>query len=163
MRTRVPIIRAAGDGDRRAFYGGGIHTWKLKAEDTGGDLLLFEDLLDAGKATPLHLHPDADEALYVLDGEILVNIDGTESRLSRGAMSLAPRGVPHAFLVLSDTARLLNIQTPGVGDAFYLGASEPTTGDTSTVDIALVQASARANGGVELLGPPPFAATAART
>lgn len=162
MHTRVPIIRAAGEGDRRAFFGGGIHTWKLKAEDTGGDLFLFEDLLEAGKSTPLHLHPDADEALYVLDGEILMNIDGTESRLSTGAMSYVPRGVQHAFLVLSDTARVLDIQTPGAGDAFYLGASETATGSTSTVDIARVQASARDNGGVDLLGPPPFAATGTR-
>lgn len=158
MRTRVPIIRAAGDGDRRSFFGGGVHTWKLKAEDTGGDLFLFEDLLEEGKCTPLHLHPDADETLYVLDGEILMNIDGTESRLSRGAMSFVPRGVQHAFLVVSDGARLLSLQTPGAGDAFYLGASEPATGDASTVDIARLQSSARDNGGVELLGPPPFAA-----
>jgi quercetin dioxygenase-like cupin family protein len=158
MRTRVPIIRAAGDGDRRSFFGGGVHTWKLKAEDTGGDFFLFEDLLERGKSTPLHRHPEADETLYVLDGEILINIDGTETHLGAGAVSFVPRGVQHAFLVVSDSARLLSLQTPGVGQVFYLGASEPATGSTSTVDIARVQASARDNGGVELLGPPPFAA-----
>jgi glyoxylate utilization-related uncharacterized protein len=95
--------------------------------------------------------------LYVLEGTIVVNIDGTESHLSAGALSFVPRGVPHAFLVVSDGARLLTLQTPGAGQRFYLGASEPTAGSTSTVDLARVQASARDNEGIELLGPPPFA------
>jgi hypothetical protein len=50
------------------------------------------------------------------------------------------------------------MQTPGIGQAFYRGASEPTTDDTSeTVDITRLLASAKDNPrGVELLGPPPF-------
>jgi hypothetical protein len=36
----------------------------------------------------------------------------------------APRGVPHAFMVLSDVARLITIHTRLV-QAFYYGASEP--------------------------------------
>lgn len=131
-----------------------------KAEDTGGDFFLYEDLLEADKCTPMHRHPEADEMLYVLEGTIVVNIDGTESRLSAGALSFVPRGVPHAFLVVSDGARLLTLQTPGAGQRFYLGASEPTAGSTSTVDLARVQASARDNEGIELLGPPPFTRTA---
>jgi glyoxylate utilization-related uncharacterized protein len=118
---------------------------------------LYEDLLEADKCTPMHRHPEADEMLYVLEGTIVVNIDGTESHLSAGALSFVPRGVPHAFLVVSDGARLLTLQTPGAGQRFYLGASEPTAGSTSTVDLARVQASARDNEGIELLGPPPFA------
>ena len=97
------------------------------------------------------------EVTYVLEGEIVVNVNGQESRVGTGGMSFVPRGVPHAFVVTSDGARLLTMQTPGVGQAFYLGASEPATSDTGdTVDIKRLQASARENGGVELLGPPPF-------
>ena len=157
MTTPAPIIRAAGEGDRRSFLGGGIHTWKLMTEDTDGAFFFFEDALSEGKTTPLHRHPEADEVTYVLEGEIVVNVNGQESRVGTGGMSFVPRGVPHAFVVTSDGARLLTMQTPGVGQAFYLGASEPATSDTvDTVDIERVQASAHDNGGVELLGPPPF-------
>ena len=158
MNAQVPIIRANGEGDKRSFLGGGLHTWKLMAEDTDGAFFLFEDVMAQGKTTPLHRHPEADETVYILEGEILVNVDGKESRVGAGGMTFTPKGVPHAFLVVSDRARLLTLQTPGIGQAFYRGASEPATDDTSeTVDIARIQASAKENPrGIELLGPPPF-------
>ena len=155
-----PIIRVAGEGDKRSFLGGGLHTWKLMAEDTDGAFFLFEDLLSNGKTTPLHLHPEADETVYVLEGEIVVNIDGTESRVGAGGITFTPKGVPHAFIVVSEKARLLSMQTPGIGQAFYRGASEPARSDQSDqVDIARIQASAHQNPrGIQLLGPPPFEA-----
>lgn len=158
MTAPVPITRAAGEGDKQSFLGGGLHTWKLMAEDTDGAFFAFEDALAQGKATPLHLHPEADETVYVLDGEIVVNVDGKETRVGAGGMTFTPKGVPHAFLVVSDGARLLTWQTPGIGQAFYRGASEPATSDApDTIDIARLRASARDNPrGIELLGPPPF-------
>jgi quercetin dioxygenase-like cupin family protein len=160
MNAPVPIIRAQGEGDKRAFLGGGLHTWKLMAEDTGGAFFLFEDVMSQGKTTPLHRHPEADELVYVLEGEIVINVDGNESRVGAGGMTYTPRGVPHAFVVVSDRARLLSLQTPATGQAFYRDASEPATPDRAdAVDVARVQASAKANPrGVELLGPPPFEA-----
>ncbi len=153
----TPLIRASGEGDKRAFLGGGVHTWKLLAEDTDGSFFLFEDALPHDKTTPLHRHPDSDETTYVLEGDILVNVDGRENRVGPGGLSFVPRGVAHAFLVLSDRARLLTLKTPGIGEEFYRGASEPATDDTANkVDIARVQASANQHGGIELLGPPPF-------
>jgi quercetin dioxygenase-like cupin family protein len=157
MNAAVPITRAEGEGEKRSFFGGGLHTWKLLAEETNGAFFLFEDTMSQGKTTPLHRHPEADETIYVLEGELVVNVAGVESQVGPGGMSFVPKGVPHALLVVSDGARLLTLQTPGAGQAFYRGASEPATSDASdTIDIARVQASATENGGVELLGPPPF-------
>lgn len=160
MNALVPIIRADGEGDKQSFLGGGLHVWKLLAEETDGAFFLFEDSMVQGKTTPLHRHPEAAETTYVLEGEIMVNVDGRESRVGAGGTSFVPKGVPHAFFVVSDRARLLTLQTPGIGQSFYRGASEPTTDDASdTVDIARLQASAKDNPrGIELLGPPPFAA-----
>jgi quercetin dioxygenase-like cupin family protein len=156
--TPIPVIREPGGGQRRWFAGGGIHVWKATAEETSGAFTLFEDRLDRGKVTPLHTHPESDESMYVLDGEILMHMDGKEHRVAAGGFVMAPRGVPHAFLVLSDTARLLCLHTPGSCQAFYWDASEPigTGTPAGTVDFALVHASAQKNGGIEILGPPPF-------
>jgi quercetin dioxygenase-like cupin family protein len=163
MSAQVPIIRAAGEGDQRSFLGGGHHTWKLMTEDTDGAFFLFEDVMAHDKCTPLHCHPEADETVYVLEGEILLNVDGTESRVGAGGLAFTPKGVPHAFIVVSDTARILTFQTPGIGQGFYRGASEPATGERSdTVDIARLQASAKQNPrGIQMLGPPPFEAAKA--
>jgi quercetin dioxygenase-like cupin family protein len=163
MSALTPIIRAAGDGDKQSFMGGGLHTWKLLAEDTGGAFFMFEDVMGQGKCTPLHQHPEAAETVYVLEGEIILNVDGKETRVGAGGVTFTPKGVPHAFLVVSDSARVLTIQTPGIGQAFYRGASDPAVDDTAdTVDITRLQASAKANPrGIQLLGPPPFDAVAA--
>ena len=161
MRTPTPIIRLAGTGDQQSFAGGGVHTWKLLAEDTGGAFFVFEDVMTRGKLTPLHRHPEADETVYVLDGEIVVQIDGEQTTVGAGGMTFTPRGTPHAFLVVSDTARILTMQAPGIGQAFYRDASDPA-GDAATAggfDLARLESSAAANPrGIEILGPPPFAA-----
>jgi quercetin dioxygenase-like cupin family protein len=157
LSATAPTIRTAEQASRRWFYGGGVHRWLATAEDTGGAFLLFSDLMDRGKRTPLHTHP-ADESMYVIDGQILVHIAGNEHPLGAGGLVIVPREVPHAFLVLSETATLLTLHTPGTCQAFYLGASEPLTAETSkVVDFDRVQSSARANGGIDILGPPPFA------
>src|SRR6266568_4524154 len=159
--ARQSLVRTAEDGERRWFLGGGLHIWKATAEETGGAFLLFEDRMDHGKVTPLHLHPDSDETMIVLAGEILMHLDGEEHTVRAGGMASAPRGVPHAFKVSgADGARLLCLHTPGCCQAFYWDASEPVTTDrapSGTVDFARVQASANHNGGIEILGPPPFA------
>jgi quercetin dioxygenase-like cupin family protein len=160
-KTTLPAtVRSVEEAERRWFFGGGVHLWMATAEDTGGAYLLFEDRMDAGKMTPLHLHAESDESMYVLEGEILMHLDGTEHRVSAGGLAIAPRGVPHAFLVLADSTRLLCLHTPGGCEAFYRDASEPLEPGSPTpgvVDFDRVAASAARNGGIELLGPPPFA------
>ncbi len=160
VRAPVPIVRSSTEGERRWFYGGGVHTWKATPEETGGAFLLFEAEMVQDKTTPLHIHPESDETMYILEGEILIHMDGVESRVGAGGLTVAPRGVPHAFLVLSERARLLFLHTPGCCEEFYLDASEPIgPGDAADgpVDFARIHASAAKNSGIEILGPPPFA------
>jgi quercetin dioxygenase-like cupin family protein len=157
--TPTPIIRDSTEGQRRWFYGGGVHTWKVTAEESNGAFLLFEDRMERGKATPLHTHPDSDETMIVLEGEIVMHMDGNDHPVGVGGVALAPRGVPHAFFVASATARVLCLHTPGCCQAFYWGASEPIGVDdpsSGTVDFALVRSSAKTYGGIVILGPPPF-------
>ena len=154
--TPAASVRRPDQVEQRWFYGGGVHHWLATAEDTGGAYLLFSDDMEQGKRTPLHTHP-TDESLYVVTGSILVHLAGAEHRVDAGGLVIAPRDVPHAFLVLSETATLLTLHTPGTCQAFYFGASEPLTADTSRViDFGRVQASASLHGGIEILGPPPF-------
>jgi quercetin dioxygenase-like cupin family protein len=167
MQELVPIVRNEGEGDRQRFAGGGLHRWMLRAEETGGAFFLFEDTMVKDKTTPLHLHPEAHELTYVVDGEIEVQVDGQRGRVRSGGVAFVPKGVAHAFIVVSAEARLLAIQTPGApGEAFYRGASDPASGATTDlVDLARLRAAAAQHPrGITILGPPPFAPapTAAR-
>jgi quercetin dioxygenase-like cupin family protein len=159
VTTPVPIVRAADEGERRWFHGGGVHTWKVHAQESAGAFLLFEDAMDEGKMTPLHTHPESDETMIVLEGSILMHLDGREHRVDEGGVASAPRGLPHAFMVISPRARVLCLHTPGTCESFYRHASVPlSTGeDEGTVDFDLIRGAAATYGGIEILGPPPFA------
>lgn len=153
------VIRSDEEGERRWFFGGGEHRWKVRAAEANGAFLLFEDRMEQEKLTPLHTHPDSDETMYVLEGDIVMHVDGIDHPVSAGGIAMVPRGVPHAFMVLSPRARLLCLHTPGSCETFYWDASEPLTGDGSAsgpVDFDRVRASAERNGGIQLLCPPPF-------
>lgn len=156
----VPVVRQDGEGERLWFYGGGVHVWKATERETGGSFILFEAVMSRGKVTPLHTHP-CDETMIVLEGELLVHLHGVDHVVGRQGVLMAPRGMPHAFMVTSETARMLVLETPGGSEAFYRGASVTATEEivaAAPVDMARVQRSAEKNGGIEIVGPPPFAA-----
>ena len=158
--TAVPIIRGEGEGERLWFAGGGLWTMKATAEETDEAFVLLEDRMVQGKTTPLHTHPNLDETLIVLEGEIVVYVEGTEHRLGPRGVAVAPRGVPHAFLVTSESARILSLQIPGGGEAFYRDASEPSTDETDAErppDLERLRAAAERHPDIiQILGPPPF-------
>ncbi len=159
MSTAVPIIRQDGEGEEMWFAGGGTFTWKATAAETDRAFLLMEDRMERGKVTPLHSHPDEDEAIYVLEGELLVDVEGERHAVRQGGFFYAPRGVPHAFMVTSETARVLALQTPGTGEAFYRQAGEPIGSATDAprpADFARLREVAESSPSIELLGPPPF-------
>ena len=167
MGTAIPIVRQEGEGERRWFAGGGLWTMKATAEETGGAFILFEDLMTKGKTTPLHTHPHEDETFIVLEGEIVVHVEGAEHRVGSGGVAVVPRGTRHAFLVTSETARVLALQTPGSGEAFYKDASEPSTDEADAQrppDLDRLRAAAERNPEcIEILGPPPFEAARERS
>lgn len=161
MSTAIPIIRQQGEGEQLWFAGGGVFTLKASAEETGGAFILLEDRMVRGKTTPLHMHPNEDEAVYVLEGELLVDIEGEQHRVGQGGFFVAPRGVPHAWMVTSETAHILALQTPGTGEAFYRALTEPvrSAADASRPpNWARLREVAERSESIELLGPPPFAA-----
>jgi hypothetical protein len=69
---------------------------------------------------------------------------------------MVPAGVPHAFIVKSATAKVLAIQPTCECEPFYLGASEPFEGSACIVDFARLALSAQQNGGIAIVGTPPF-------
>lgn len=161
MPAATAVIAQQGEGERMWFAGGGVFTFKVTSSQSGGSLLLVEDVMCRGKTTPLHLHPQEEETLYVLEGEVLLHLDGEEHRIGTGGCFMAPRGVPHAFLVTSETARILAILTPGAAESFYRDAGEPSASDDDAVrppDFERLRAAAERSPSIEILGPPPFSA-----
>ncbi|GAA4077276.1 cupin domain-containing protein [Nocardioides kongjuensis] len=147
------MVRRTGEGEQRWFFGGGVFTWKLGAGD--GDISLIEVDMVEGKWTPVHTHP-VSESMWVLEGRIRYRIVDDEHALGPGDFAMVPAGVPHAFVVTSPTAKVLGIQPSCRCEPFYRGASEPLAGSACVVDFHRIAASAEQNGGIEIVGPPPF-------
>ena len=111
-----------------------------------------------GESTPLHIHPNYDEAFFVLHGDIKGICGETEWEASSGAFIWLPRGVPHAFQAVSKLPlELLVMTVPGGFDDFVAEAGDPVVEgvdpSTLTVDFERIAAAASRHG-IELLGPP---------
>jgi quercetin dioxygenase-like cupin family protein len=164
MQALAPVLLDRDQGEA-LWFNNDLLTVKATGSETGGAFLLIEELARQGKVTPLHTHPNEAESFWILEGELLLYLDGDERSLGAGAFALIPPGVPHAYLVTSDVARALILITPGSGamEAFFRSASEPA-GERALpaqrpLDIERIATAAERTGAVEILGPPPFGRT----
>ncbi|HWH45185.1 MAG TPA: cupin domain-containing protein [Thermoleophilaceae bacterium] len=161
MSTAVPIVRQRDEGELMWFAGGGAMRWKATGAETGGAFLLLDDHMEQGKVTPMHVHPNEDEAIYVIDGELLVDVEGERHRVGAGGFFFAPRGVPHAFMVVSARgAHVISWQTPASGEPFYRQAGETVQTEEEAArpaDWARLRAVAERSPSIEIVGPAPFA------
>ncbi len=150
------------DEGEALWFNNDLLTLKATGEQTGGAFLLVEELARRGKLTPLHTHPVEAETFYILEGEALFHLDGDEQSLGAGSFVSVPPGVPHAYVVTSETARALCLITPGDGpmEAFFRDAGEPAAERVlpaaGPLDIERIAAAAERSGAVKILGPPPF-------
>jgi quercetin dioxygenase-like cupin family protein len=112
-----------------------------------------------GDVPPLHVHHHDDEGFYVLEGAIRLHIAGEDPiHLRPGQFQLAPRGVPHVYVVESDEpARWLTISNGGF-DRFVeevgVPASEPVLPSDPSMPPPDELTAIAARHGIELLGPP---------
>lgn len=159
--TNAGAVLVDADGGEDLWFGGGLVTFKVTSEQSGGAYVVLHDRMPRGKATPLHVHPGFTETVYVLEGELLFHINGAEHAAAVGATGAIPPGVPHALLVTSEEARLLAFVTPGdVFERFFReGGDVPTSRDATPppLDIEKVRAAGERTGAMQVLGPPPFA------
>ena len=85
----------------------------LLGEQSGGRVSLMENVVAAhSPGPPLHKH-DFDEAFYMLEGELLFQVEDELFTRRPGEVAFAPRNVPHALANRSDAdARYLLVCTP---------------------------------------------------
>lgn len=80
-------------------YGAAQICWLLNRKTAGAaELTMGRTVLPPGEGNPVHLHPNCEEALYVLGGEIEHYIRGAAQervRLKAGEAILIPRGMVH--------------------------------------------------------------------
>jgi mannose-6-phosphate isomerase-like protein (cupin superfamily) len=99
---------------------------KAAGEDTNGAFSLLEADEPPGFGTTLHIHHDAAEAFYVLEGEYIFFLDGREHPCPAGSFVYIPAGMPHGFRVSNVASRKLNLYTPAAMVGYFDDLSEVT-------------------------------------
>ncbi|HEX4519858.1 MAG TPA: quercetin 2,3-dioxygenase [Gaiellaceae bacterium] len=159
VETTAPYRIPAGDGLANIWWKTGRMTVKVGAAETGNAFSQIETDDPRGGATPLHVHHNEDETFYVLEGEITVLVDGERIDLAASDFAFAPRGIPHAYIVTSDRARMLTTLSPGGLEELFVELGTPVLGTEPPATAALPPmpelARAFAGYGCEVLGPPP--------
>ena len=89
---------------------------KASRLSTDGAITVIES--DTTGGAPRHVHAHEDECFYVLDGAITVECGDEAWTLDQGAFVFLPRGVPHAWDVAGERARVLIVTAPGGLDEF---------------------------------------------
>jgi quercetin dioxygenase-like cupin family protein len=140
------------------WFNGALMRVKSPGEWSDDAFSLVEVAMERGRATGLHTDP-SHETFYVLEGELLFYVDGAERRGRAGDTIGIRRGVPHAFMAISERARFLVLNTPGGHDRFFRAGGHPATdrdfANAPPPDFERTQAAAERYG-VRFLGPAPF-------
>jgi mannose-6-phosphate isomerase-like protein (cupin superfamily) len=92
---------------------------KADAGGTEGVVSVLEATEPPDFGPPIHVHDDAAEAFYVLEGEYFMTVDGDEHRCPAGSFVFIPAGVPHGFRVGDAPSRKLNFYFPAAMTGYF--------------------------------------------
>lgn len=129
---------------------------------------VMESLARWGDSPPYHVHHTEDESFHLIEGELLIHVDGETKRVFAGETHLLPKGVPHTYRVASEQARWLVVTTNGDFERFVRGVARPaeaaelpSSASPPTPEEQKALGEHALRHGIELIGPPLGEETAA--
>ena len=124
------------------------------ADQTAGEFSLLQTQHEPPDfGPPLHIHRDAAEAFYVLEGEYLMHIEDRQRVCPPGTFVYVPKNTPHTFRVVSDVpGKKLNLFAPAAMVAFFEELAAAEAAGTATRELL---DSIAASNNMHVLGPVP--------
>ena len=117
------FVLRPGDG-RKINLGGFEMSIKATSQETDSTFSLLEADEPPNFGPPLHIHTDAAEAFYILEGEYLVFLDSEEFLCPAGTFIFIPAGIPHGFRVGRFASRKLVLYAPAAMVGYFEDLSE---------------------------------------
>jgi mannose-6-phosphate isomerase-like protein (cupin superfamily) len=153
MISRVGNAFVLGPGDGRQIPPGNFSMSLLASEnDMAGAFSLLEAAEPASFGPPLHIHHNAAEAFYVLDGAYRMWIESREFTCPAGSFVYIPAGTRHGFRVGDAPSRKLNPYLPAAMVGYFEDLSRAiATGEAEPADLGAIAEGA----GMEVIGPVP--------
>ena len=126
----------------------------LSGSQTGGELAVFEDIVQPGIGPGRHIHHHQDETFFFLEGEFIAEVGGEMFEFKPGDVAFIPRGTVHAFKNVGSTpGRLRYVFNPAetIETMFRdMYAKLQQNGDLSFEDMVAISSKH----GQEFVGPP---------
>jgi len=145
------LVLAPGEG-RSIDLGNFAMSVKAGADLTGSAFTLLEATEPPRFGPPMHIHHNADEAFYVLEGEYRIFIEDREYVCPAGSFIFIPLGMRHGFRVGEVASRKLNLYSPGVMVGYFDELSAAIA--SGEADPAVLDEIA-GRAGMEVVGPVP--------
>ena len=146
-------VYVLGPGEGRSIdLGPFAMTVKASSNETNGIFSLLEAEEPPGFGPPLHIHQDAAEAFYVLEGEYIMFLGDREVSCPAGSFVFIPAGMRHGFRVGGVPSRKLNFYFPAVMIGYFDELSAALRADE--VDEGALADIARRHA-MEIVGPVP--------
>ncbi|GLZ78582.1 hypothetical protein Afil01_33890 [Actinorhabdospora filicis] len=120
------VVHVPAGGGTPIWLSGDVYSLKLGAADSGGTATFLEASVPPGGGPPSHVHADADEAFYLLAGDLDIYAAGEQYAAATGDFVFIPKGTAHRFHNAgTHTVKLLLFFTPAGVDRFFLEAGRP--------------------------------------
>jgi quercetin dioxygenase-like cupin family protein len=137
----------------------GRYSVKVSGQHTERRLAQVHMIEERGAAPPLHAHLDADETIYVIDGELDIFFADERVEARAGAFFFVPKNSVHTWLVRSERAEALLTLAPAGLESFFVEVGTPAVPEQPQpgpigVDPEEMNRMAEAYG-VKIVGPPP--------
>ncbi len=146
-----PLVLRPGEG-RPIDLGNFEMSVKVGGAETGGVFALLEAAEPPNFGPPLHIHTNAAEAFYVLEGEYIIFLEEREYVSPAGSFIFIPAGIRHGFRVGGVPSRKLNLYAPAAMVGYFDDLSAAIA--TGEADPKRLDEIAREHG-MEVIGPVP--------
>jgi quercetin dioxygenase-like cupin family protein len=120
------ILKSATEIERRAL-GPNEASFPLAGAETGGVYSLTDFTMAPPPAPgpPAHIHDDADECVYLLEGTLEMGVGDEVITGGAGSVMLVPRGTIHSLVNVGDApARFIVLLSPPGYEGFWREMSE---------------------------------------
>jgi len=122
--TLQPHVLRPGAG-KKVSVAGDVYTLKIGGGQTSNAFAMFEFHVPTGGGPPPHIHSREDEAFYILEGELRLDVDGQSIIAPQGSFVIACKGSKHFFRNdAAAPARTLTLVWPAGFENFLFEAGQ---------------------------------------
>ena len=113
----IGFVLKDGEGAQIHFRGTKI-TVKVSKEDSDGKYTMLEMVHPSNVGPALHIHPNAPETYYILEGEYQIRCGKELYHAQRGDLVFIPKGIEHKYQSGSNGGKVLVISPAGLEKYF---------------------------------------------